>query len=179
MCKSLRPYGLQPTRLLSLEFSRQEYWSGLPFPSPGDLPHPCIKPWSTALQADSLTSEPPGKPPCDSSSGCTETRRVLCFSGPQLPGMQELANLKVLPLPETTEERRDPPRIPCFGPCQLHHRIREGVITSFTQKERKLLLGLLNSPVSALNWAVIDSGKRLIRFSTHPHQDPRHPRRYH
>ena len=40
-------------------FSRQEYWSGLPFPSPGDLPDPGIKPKSLALQADSLLSEPP------------------------------------------------------------------------------------------------------------------------
>ena len=46
---------------LSMEFSRQEYWSGLPFPSPGDLPHPVIKPGSPALQADPLLSEPPGK----------------------------------------------------------------------------------------------------------------------
>ena len=43
-------------------FSRQEYWSGLPFPSPGDLPDPRIKPGSLALEADALTSEPPGKP---------------------------------------------------------------------------------------------------------------------
>ena len=42
-------------------FSRQEYWSGLPFPSPGDLPNPGIGPWSPALKADSLLSEPPGK----------------------------------------------------------------------------------------------------------------------
>ena len=46
-----------------MEFSRQEYWSGKPFPSPGDLPEPGIKPGSPALQADSLLSEPPGKPP--------------------------------------------------------------------------------------------------------------------
>ena len=46
----------------SMEFSRQEYWSGLPFPSPGDLPDPGIKPGSPALEADALTSEPPGKP---------------------------------------------------------------------------------------------------------------------
>ena len=46
----------------SMEFSRQEYWSGLPFPSPGDLLDPGIKFWSSALQADTLTSEPPGKP---------------------------------------------------------------------------------------------------------------------
>ena len=47
--------------LLSTEFSRQEYWSGLPFPSPGDLPDPGIEPGSPALQADTLLSEPLGK----------------------------------------------------------------------------------------------------------------------
>ena len=46
---------------LSMEFSTQEYWSGLPFPSPGDLPDPGTEPGSPALQADSLLSEPPGK----------------------------------------------------------------------------------------------------------------------
>ena len=45
---------------LSMGFSRQEYWSGLPFPSPGDLPDPGIEPRSPELQADALTSEPPG-----------------------------------------------------------------------------------------------------------------------
>ena len=43
-------------------FSRQQYWSGLPITSPGDLPHPEIKPGSSALQVDSLSTEPPGKP---------------------------------------------------------------------------------------------------------------------
>ena len=43
-------------------FSRQEYWSGVPFPSPEDLPNPGIEPRSPALQADALPSEPPGKP---------------------------------------------------------------------------------------------------------------------
>ena len=47
---------------LSMEFSKQEYWSGWSFPSPGDLPDPGIKPGSPALQADSSPSEPPGKP---------------------------------------------------------------------------------------------------------------------
>ena len=47
---------------LSMGFSRQEYWSGLPFPSSGDLPNPGIEPRSPAFQADALTSEPPGKP---------------------------------------------------------------------------------------------------------------------
>ena len=47
---------------LSMEFSRQEYWSGVPFSSPGDLPNPGIEPRSPTLQADALPSEPPGKP---------------------------------------------------------------------------------------------------------------------
>ena len=46
---------------LSMEFSKQEYWSGLPFPSPGDLPDPRIEPESPALQADSLLTELRGK----------------------------------------------------------------------------------------------------------------------
>ena len=57
---------------LSIGFSRQEYWSGLPFPSPGDLPDPGIEPGSPALQADSLPTELWGKPPteCRRNYGC-------------------------------------------------------------------------------------------------------------
>ena len=47
---------------LSMGFPWQKYWRGLPFPSPGDLPNPGIKPRCPALQADSVPSEPPGKP---------------------------------------------------------------------------------------------------------------------
>ena len=47
---------------LSMGFYRQEYWSGLPFASPGDLPNPGIEPGSPALQADSLLTELQGKP---------------------------------------------------------------------------------------------------------------------
>ena len=47
---------------LSMELSRQEYWSRLPFASPGDLPNPGIEPCSSALQSDSSPSDPPGKP---------------------------------------------------------------------------------------------------------------------
>ena len=48
---------------LSLEFPRQEYWSGLPFPPPGDLPNPGVEPASSALAGRFFTAEPPGKPP--------------------------------------------------------------------------------------------------------------------
>ena len=62
-CQTLvTPWTVARQAPLSVGFSRQEYWSGLPFPSPGDLPDPGIEPGSPALQADSLPSEPPGKP---------------------------------------------------------------------------------------------------------------------
>ena len=53
---------LCPTLCDPMEFSRPEYWNGQPFPSPGDLPNPGIKPKSPALQVDSLPAEPQGKP---------------------------------------------------------------------------------------------------------------------
>ena len=63
---------------LSMGFSRQEYCSGLPFPSPGDLPNPGIEPRSPALQADALPSEPPGKPlESDLESNLTSVTFVL------------------------------------------------------------------------------------------------------
>ena len=64
--KSLSPVGVFATpwtvayqASLSMGFSRQEYLSGVPFPSPGDVPNPGIEPRSPALQADALPSEPP------------------------------------------------------------------------------------------------------------------------
>ena len=60
----MTPWAVAHQTPLSMEFSRQEYWSGLPFPFPGDLLDPGIKSGSPALQADSLLSEPPGKPQC-------------------------------------------------------------------------------------------------------------------
>ena len=62
MSDSVTPWTIACQAPLSMEFPRQEYWSGLPFPSPGDLPDPGIEPGCPALQADSLPSEPPGKP---------------------------------------------------------------------------------------------------------------------
>src|SRR5574337_1118862 len=53
---------MTPWTIQSMEFSRPEYWSGYPFPSPGDLPNPGIEPRSSTLQADCLPAEPQGKP---------------------------------------------------------------------------------------------------------------------
>ena len=57
------PWTVARQASLSLEFSRQEHWSGLPCPPPGDFPDPGLKSRSPALQADSLPSEPLGKSP--------------------------------------------------------------------------------------------------------------------
>ena len=70
---------------LSVEFSRQEYWSGLPFPSPGNLPHPGIKPGSPALQADSLPSESPEKCPQDAMGFLHLLGSLLPWSTPSIP----------------------------------------------------------------------------------------------
>ena len=61
-------------------FSRQEYWSGLPFPSWGYLPNPGVKPRSPALQVDSLPSEPSGKPTCEYIASCesSQNKRFMC-----------------------------------------------------------------------------------------------------
>ena len=72
MSESLQPHELYIAcqAPLSMVFSTQEYWSGLPFPFPGDLSYPGIEPGSPAFQADSLLSEPPGKP----------REKIVCFS---------------------------------------------------------------------------------------------------
>ena len=67
-------------------FSRQEYWSGLPFPSPGDLPDPGIEPGSPALQADALPSEPLGKSP-DNEEKNKQTNKQ------KQPGIAKACNL--------------------------------------------------------------------------------------
>ena len=72
------PWTVAHQALPSMGFSRQEYWSGLPFPSPGDLPSPGIKPRSPALQADASTSEPPGK--CTVNVPTKQTEKPFCAS---------------------------------------------------------------------------------------------------
>ena len=71
----------------SLGFSRLEYWSGLPFPSPGDLPNPGIEPGSPTFQADALTSEPPGK-----SEALHKNHRA---QGVQISSVQSLSHVRL------------------------------------------------------------------------------------
>ena len=75
-------------------FSRQEYWSGLPFPSPGDLPDPGIEPRSPTLQADALTSEPPGKPLCSH-----EIKRHLLLGRKVITNLDRILKSRDITLP--------------------------------------------------------------------------------
>ena len=73
MSDSAIPWTVACQAPLSMELYRQEHWSGLPFPSPGDLPKPGIEPWSPALQADSLPSN---------SYICMHVCSVTCLRDP-------------------------------------------------------------------------------------------------
>ena len=70
-----------PWTIQSMEFSRPEYWSGSPFPSPGDLPNPGIKPRSPVLQADSLPAEPQQKPKTTGVGSLSLLQRIFPTQG--------------------------------------------------------------------------------------------------
>ena len=76
----MTPWTVAHQACLSLEFSRQKYWSGQPFPSPGDLPNLGIEPGSPTFQAYSLPSEPPGKPSQGSIQIESEEVKQLLFA---------------------------------------------------------------------------------------------------
>ena len=79
LCPTLvTPWTVAHQDPLSLGFHRQAYWSGVSFPSPGDLPDSRSEPRSPALQADSLPSEPPGKPSGKMRQDLKTTLGVLC-----------------------------------------------------------------------------------------------------
>ena len=94
---------------LSMGFSRQEYWSGLPFPSPGDLPDPGIKPRSPALQADALASEPPGKPHMYSGVPLLFTCNITTLLTGCTPIQNKKFNLKKKRVIETSTKVTYPP----------------------------------------------------------------------
>ena len=80
----------------SMGFSRQEYWSGVPFPSPGDLPDPWIEPRSSASQADSLPSEPPAAAAAKSLQLCPTLCDPMDGSPPgsAVPGILQARTLE-------------------------------------------------------------------------------------
>ena len=91
-------------------FSRQEYWSGLPFPSPGDLSDPGIKPRSPAFQEDALPSEPRGKPP---PAQCLVQNHDSLLPG-RLQGAED-ADPPLLPLQQSQTVKPNPSEHHCGG----------------------------------------------------------------
>ena len=91
---SVTPWTVAHQAPPSMEFSRQEYWSGLSFPSPGDLPDPGIEPRSPELQADALPSEPPGK----HQKSQMEFSRPESLSGWPFPSLGDLPNPGIEPV---------------------------------------------------------------------------------
>ena len=107
---------------LSMGFSRQEYWSGLPFPSPGDLPNPGMEPRSPALRADALTSEPPGKPILDYSQLINSVVIVSVDSKTTQPHTHIYIYIYVsillqTPLPSTLPHKIEQTLCFTVGPC--------------------------------------------------------------
>ena len=86
-----------------MKFSKQEYWSGLPFPSPGDLPNPGIAPGSPALQAYALLSEPPGKPLWGDGVLINLivgiTLQYICLSNLHISSVQSLSRVQLFAIP--------------------------------------------------------------------------------
>ena len=159
------PMDCSPSGSSVHEILQQEYWSGLPFSSPGDLPHPGIKPGSPALQADSLPSEPPGKPKqtIPLSLLCTLTLKhmpifALKFSKPEVPFISPVSLMVVFLLPKG--------RIHSFTcihllPCSslnhsLHHYFQYLAPSSFVQSFCDSMLVwyeyLQNSFLKQLRW---------------------------
>ena len=101
---------MTPGTIQSMEFSRPEYWSGLLFPSPGDLPNPGIEPRSPALQVNPLPAEPPGKP---------KNTGVVSLSLLQ----QIFLTQEIKPGSPALQEDSLPAELP---ECHLHHIDREG-----------------------------------------------------
>ena len=100
MSNSLWPHGLYSCN--PMEFSRPEYWSGKPFPSPGDLPNPGIKPRSPTLQADSLLTDPPGKPTIEyylSIKSSHEIKRCLFLGRKAITNLDSIFKSRDITLP--------------------------------------------------------------------------------
>ena len=119
----------------SIEFFRQEYWSGLSFPSPGDLPDPGIEPGSPALQADSLPTEPPGN----------RKRNRVHNKWTALETSQNLLSKNCLPkiLPRSRKELQVYSAVPG---CWLREMLKQGC----SQEVEPPLHGVLNRPPIAL-----------------------------
>ena len=125
----------------TMGFSNQEYWSGLPCPSPGDLPDPWLEPGSPALQADTLPSEPPGKPLRASNSIWPQTFRDSvrsCLSSPQLQGLAFKKTLN--PFMITSKDSGCPGIVPFRHNCSSILCVHTAVLPQFPRNYLALCL---------------------------------------
>ena len=133
---------------LSMGFSRQEYWSGLPRTSPGDLPNPGIGPGSPALQADSVPYEPTGKP-----------RTLEWVAMPSSRGSSP------------PRDRTHVSRISCIGRWVLHHQQHLGspIIMHLSPQ-------IINQPIKQTSKSVGDRGMYALHAGHHQLDNARiHP----
>ena len=136
----LAPWTAASQAPLSMKFSRQESWSGWPFPFSGDLPDLGIKPWAPALQVDSLLSEPPEKP--KPSKGILKITKVIsqvltgdpsCQGLPLLPPPKENIQGSGLPMARTEGDR-------CLQETAFSSNAFTGVLLAFSQSSFSLYL---------------------------------------
>ena len=135
----------------SMGFSRQGYWSGLPFPSPGDLPNPGIIPGSPALQTDALPSEPLGKP--DEKLGSFKNLRPL-----------SVANVPDFLLGEKRKNKQTKEKQCARREAQAHTRVLMSSLSTFRASLRRLLRGLERPLLGGKELACEEAGFRLREF---------------
>ena len=139
MCSSacvrlfVTPWILACQAPLSMEFSRQEFWSGLPCPSPGDLPDPGIKPGFPSLQADSLSSESPGKPKVLAAQSCPNLYDLM--------GCNRILEWVIIPFSRRSSDPGIEPRSPM---------LQAGSLLSEPPEKSILALGLLHKICSCM-----------------------------
>ena len=135
----------------SMGFSRQGYWSGLPFPSPGDLPNPGIIPGSPALQTDALPSEPLGKP--DERLGSFKNLRPL-----------SVANVPDFLLGEKRKNKQTKEKQCARRGAQTHTRVMMSSLSTFRAGLCRLLRGLERPLLGGKELACEEAGFRLREF---------------
>ena len=153
---------------LSMGFSRQEYWSGLPFPSPGDLPNPGNERSSPALQADSVPTEPlgPGKISVTGNSFCLRTPpRALCSWNRRTPIFADCKELCAL----SGREKHQPYLVNLFSNRSVKSQISFQVLPSpFDLKTRKTWLGGMRRPLAVGRLSASQFPSESLATLAHP-----------
>ena len=142
-------------------FSRQEYWNGLLFLSPGDLPNPGIEPWSPTLQTVSLPSEPPGKPRC-----------CCCHFSPVRPSVTPWTAAFQVPPSMGFSRQEYWSGLPCLSPGDLPE---PGIEPGSPTLQADSLLSSLPGKALTLIISSVQSLSHVRLFATHESQHTRPP----